>query len=111
MNKKGFTLIELIGVVVILGIISLVVFPALLNQISNSKQQVSDSQKQIIIAAAKNYVEENKNEYANKETYTIPVNDLISNNFLNKDIIKSYSEGELLVTYTNGEYDVTLKTT
>lgn len=110
MNKKAFTLIELIGVVVILGIIGLVTFPALLNQISSSKEQISDSQKQIIIAATKNYVDENKNEYANKDSYTISVNDLIENNYLSKDIISSYSDEELEVVYENGEYDVIIKT-
>ena len=110
MNKKGFTLVELIGVVVILGLIALVAFPALLNQIDSSKKQISDSQKEIIISAAKSYVDENKNDYADKSTFEIPVNDLIKNNYLSKGIISSFSDNEVIVTFNNGTYDVVIKT-
>lgn len=110
MNKKGFTLVELIGVVVILGLIALVAFPALLNQINDSKKQVSDSQKEIIISAAKNYVAENKNDYADKSSFEISVNDLIKKNYLNKGIISSFSDNEVIVTFNNGTYDVVTKT-
>ena len=110
MNKKGFTLVELIGVVVILGLIALVAFPALLNQINNSKKQVSDSQKELIIAAAKNYVDENKNDYADKTSFEIPVSQLIKNDYLSKSIVSSFSDDEVVVTFNNGTYDVVIKT-
>lgn len=110
MNKKGFTLIELIGVVVILGLIALIAFPALLNQINDSKSLVSESQKQIIISSAKTYVDENKNEYADKSSFEISVNDLISGGYLDKSIISSFSDNEVVVTFNNGNYDVVIKT-
>lgn len=112
MNKKGFTLVELIGVVVILGLIALVAFPALLNQIKDSKKQVSDSQKEIIISAAKSYVSENKNNYADMSSFEIPVSDLINGSYLDKNIINSLSNNNnnIVVTFNNGTYDVVLKT-
>lgn len=109
MNKKGFTLVELIGVVVILGLIALVAFPSLLNQISSSKKQISDSQKSLIISAAKNYVDENKNDYADKTSFEIPVDTLIKEDYLSEGIISSYAESEIYVTYNSGEYEVILK--
>ncbi len=109
MNKKGFTLVELIGVVVILGLIALVAFPALLNQIDSSKKQVSDSQKALIISAAKNYVDENKNDYADKTEFEISADNLIKKGYLSEGIISSYSDSEIIVTYNDGEYDVILK--
>lgn len=109
MNKKGFTLVELIGVVVILGLIALVAFPSLLNQINSSKKQVSDSQKALIIAAAKNYVDENKNDYANKTSFEISVDNLIEKEYISEGIISSYSDSKIVVTYNNGEYDVILR--
>lgn len=110
MNKKGFTLVELIGVVVILGLIALVAFPSLLNQINNSNKQISDSQKDLIIAATKNYVEENKNEYANKNFFVVDVDVLAEKNYIDKKLIKSYTDekNKLLVTALNGEYNVTV---
>lgn len=110
MNKKGFTLVELIGVVVILGLIALVAFPSLLNQINSSKKQISDSQKELIIAATKNYVEENKNEYANKNFFVVDVDVLAEKNYIDKKLIKSYTDegNKLLVTALNDEYNVTV---
>lgn len=109
MNKRGFTLVELIGVVVILGLIALVAFPSLLNQIDSSKKQVSDSQKAIIISSAKNYVDENKNDYADKTSFEISTDTLIDSGYLSEGIISSYSDSKIVVTYNNGEYDVILK--
>ena len=60
MNKKAFTLIELIGTVVILSLIVLIITPAISD---NVKKGVEDAKKQTeesIILAAKNYVSDNK---------------------------------------------------
>lgn len=56
MNKKGFTLVELIAVVVILALISLIVFPAVNSMIKNSKEKAYNVQIDEIINAAKNYL-------------------------------------------------------
>ena len=56
MNKKGFTLIELIAVIVILALISLIVFPAVNSMIKNSKEKAYNVQIDEIIDAAKNYL-------------------------------------------------------
>lgn len=109
MNKKGFTLVELIGVVVILGLIAVLSFPSLLNQINSSKTQVSDSQKTLIISAAKTYVEDNKNDYDKLTSFEISVDDLVNKGYISKGIISSYSEGTMVVTVNNKEYDVVIK--
>ncbi len=56
MNKKGFTLVELIAVIVILALISLIVFPAVNSMIKNSKEKAYNVQIDEIIDAAKNYL-------------------------------------------------------
>lgn len=53
MDRKGFTLIELIAVIVILSLIAMVVFPAINSVIKNSKEKAFDQQKATIIKAAK----------------------------------------------------------
>jgi len=40
MKQKGFTLAELIGVVAILGVISVLVAPTIINQIRNSQNKI-----------------------------------------------------------------------
>ena len=59
MNKKGFTLIELIAVIVILALISLIVFPTVNSIIKNSKEKAYNVQIDEIINAAKNYLTDN----------------------------------------------------
>ena len=88
MKRKGFTLIELLGVIIILGILSMITFPIILNQIKNAKQGIKDSTKALIIDAAKDYYEDNINNYDMVEgmTYCIDINTLTDNNYLNKKI-------------------------
>ncbi|MGM9878671.1 MAG: type II secretion system protein [Bacilli bacterium] len=48
MNKKGFTLVELILVVVILGIISAITIPSIMNALSESKTQGGESVEKLL---------------------------------------------------------------
>lgn len=52
--KKGFTLVEILAVVVILGVISVIAYPIITNMIENSKISAFDSSKKLIIKSAKN---------------------------------------------------------
>lgn len=61
--KKGFTLVELLGVIVILGIIGLIVTPLVLGTINDSEENVDKMQVEAIKRAAKNY--------ANAHVYTL----------------------------------------
>ena len=113
--KKGFTLIELLGVIVILGILVLVAFPPLLTQIKKSKNEINSATKLLIIDAAKDYVEDNKNNYENIEglTYCINISALTENNYLNEKIKNENLEDldttkKIKLTYNNNkfEYDI-----
>ena len=57
--KKGFTLAELIGVIVILALISLVTIPAVSNTLKKNRKKLCETQKNNIIAAAKSYGADN----------------------------------------------------
>lgn len=59
MNKKGFTLVELLAVIVLLGLIALIASPAITGIIKKSKDSLSDSQKQSIEMSAKNWATDN----------------------------------------------------
>ena len=65
--KKGFTLVELLVVIVILGLIALVVYPAILGVINNSKQKASENQEKIIENAAKKWGLENSSKLPDKD--------------------------------------------
>lgn len=63
MKKNGFTLIELIGTVVILAIIALVVLPATLSVLNQGQNEVDKSVIQVVESAGNSYVNDNKNLY------------------------------------------------
>ena len=47
-NKRGFTLVELIAVVAILGLIALIVYPAIGSVIRNSRESAYNEQVAVI---------------------------------------------------------------
>ena len=67
MNKKGFTLVELLGVLVVLSVILMIAFPLITTYINKSKQKAYDTQMELIITGLKNY--------ANEQKEVLPVND------------------------------------
>lgn len=60
--KKGFTLIEILGVVIILGIIAAIIYPTVNNVINDSKEKAYEDQKLQIVKAAKSYIVDNIDE-------------------------------------------------
>ncbi len=58
--KKGFTLVELLATITILGIIALLLIPTVTGVISSFKSDASEEQKKTIIAAAKLWISDNR---------------------------------------------------
>ena len=116
MKNKAFTLTELLGVIVILGILALVTFPNIASHIGKAKKELKEGTKILIIDAAKDYYEDNKNDYDQLEgmTYCIDIDTLTNNNYLNKKIkdenlndIDTSEKVKLIYHNNNFEYQVT----
>lgn len=88
MKKKGFTLAELVGVIVLLGLITIISFPLLLNHIKNSSNNLDKATQDLIIANASNYLEENKSDFPKKEgnVYCITLGTLVDSGKLSYDL-------------------------
>ena len=54
--NKAFTLIELLGVLILLAVIALITFPIIDKVLSNAKNEAYERQKDSIIEAARMYV-------------------------------------------------------
>jgi type IV pilus assembly protein PilA len=96
--KKGFSLVELLAVIVILGLIVLISIPIVNSSINKTKEEAREVQIEEIIKAAKKYAI--KNSYILPEVegaYShIEVQTLIDENYIDTDkIIDPVTETEL----------------
>jgi type IV pilus assembly protein PilA len=60
MNQKGFTLVELMGILVILGIIIVVTVPSITKTLKNSETNELEEYQKTVCLAAKSYVQVEK---------------------------------------------------
>ena len=91
MNKKGFTLIELIVVIAIMAIIALISTPIINNVITQSKERTYKEQLNAIINSAKNYMTTHTNELPTTagSSKCLTVEDLKTAGVLKNDTIKN----------------------
>ena len=61
LNNKGFTLVELLAVLVILVAIMGIAIPTISSSLERTKSKQNDARKEIIESAAEQYVTDNKN--------------------------------------------------
>lgn len=109
--NKGFTLIELIGTVVILAVISLIAFPAILNMLNNSNNAVEEKTQEVIKSAALDYLHDHKDDNIS----SISVEDLMGkyisssmvcdNCEIYNDTISVSKDGTLIYNEVGGEDD------
>ncbi len=118
MKKNGFTLIELVGSIVILAIIALVAFPALLNMLNKGENQVDDSVKSVVISAAEKYVNDHIDNYPKQltggavRTYTINVSTLKDNGYIETTFYNKYCEiktAQVTVSANTKKYSYAVK--
>ena len=95
--KRGFTLVELIGVVIILALIALLAFPPILNSIRKTKIELSDASKEILYNAVDLYISENLNDFPknNGNIYCVTLNILVSKEYLPTKVYDSVTGEEI----------------
>jgi type IV pilus assembly protein PilA len=112
--KKGFTLVELLAVIVILAIILSVAIPSISGIIEKSQINALISDEKMMVKAAKIYSAVNDN-YSPKnvgETKDLPLSELQTNNYIStikspKDKNLNCSGYVLITKITNDNYDYT----
>ena len=92
--KKGFTLVELLAVIIILGIIALITFPIVDKSIENSKQAALERTIDSILDAAHDYSIQNKLGYSTEEN-TLSLDQLKNSGFLEVEIINPVTNKEM----------------
>lgn len=95
MKTRGFTLAELMGVIIIIALLLIFALPNIINFIKSSNKKIGDVTLDLIYSASEDYVNENKNEFPKVEEniYCIPLRDLVDDGKL-KSPIKLSSNSE-----------------
>ena len=111
---KGFTLTELLGVIIVLGVIALITFPIVNNTIKSNKEKLYNSQLEEIKLAAEKWAYANLNILPSNENESITVTllELKKAGFVSIDS-RNPKTGELLpndmvvtITLKNNNYDI-----
>ncbi len=120
MNKKAFTLMELLGALIIIGILTVLAFTVVNNSLNNSKQKLYDTQIESIIDAAKLWEVDNIQELMNLnvgETKVLLLDDLQReqyidtnlNNPLTDELISPTTEITITKQQNHYTYEVKVK--
>lgn len=110
-SNKGFTLVELLLVIVIMGVLLGVGIAAVMNLIDKSKAEKTKSQEQLLVMAAKNYLQENRGLLPKSvgETTTIPIDVLKSNKYITEDIKNDNNETCMINSFVSAHKDSATK--
>lgn len=108
--KKGFTLIELIGAIVILSIIALVTYPTLKSAFNSSKDNLSEEQIASLEEVARIWATKNSDELSEDEVRYVTIEELKKSGLVeNKEILSVDNEEELKgcikIYYENNKYN------
>ena len=103
--KKGFTLAELLGVIVVLALISLITVPAVSDILKNNKKKLCETQLQNIKLAAQNYGADHfydlPVESGDDYSIKISLGDLTSNGYIDKEIRNPVTKQNFIETGSN----------
>ena len=112
MNKKGFTLIEILGVIVIVGLLLLIVAPNLLNRINPKETEISNLQKEMLEEAAGLYADTHKDTCQSE--CTVSVFKLKTEGYINekvldaKDKTRNIDDVSIIIKNNNGKKTYTI---
>ena len=110
MNKKGFTLVELISAVAVLVLLTTITTIIVLSVMKKANNTLDEGAKSLLFNAAESYLDDNVNVQANG-TYTVTVSTLLNNDLISRTFIDSQDSTFLTldscikVTVTNGAMD------
>lgn len=113
-DRKGFTMIEILAVLIILGILAGLVVPAVMKYVHRGKTDYYDSLEKEAIIMAKDYYSVNKSKLPNGKVDSkhnviyrskVGINDLRKGGFVTNDIVDESGKkcgGNVIVEFLNG---------
>ena len=84
LNKKGFTLVEVLAVIIIVCLLALLVIPQITDSISNFKDKTDDLTLSIITSAAELYIQDY--EINVEDSICINIDELVDKEYLKRPV-------------------------
>ena len=113
MNNKGFTLIELMACVVIIGFLSLVTYPSIRNALSTNSSMSCVYYERAMVSACKYFIQKESVDIIESNGGFFPSNKIVSlQTLLDSDYIEPYTDTKSTITNASVsvDYDATTHT-
>lgn len=110
MNKRGFTLVELLATIVLLSIISVISYVSISSVIKKNKVNNCRNLIKSIEGASREYVSDNRYNFTNRDDKVITAEDLFRGNYLKNEIMDPFtnekvnSENVKIIIYLKSDY-------
>lgn len=113
MNKKGFTLVELLGVLVLVAVILIVVVTPIVGQINSKKGEIDEATKMVLFSSATSYLDNYQTLYPKGDgnVYYISLERMMNAGELSKEYIDGENltkETAIKVTVEDGGYQYSI---
>ena len=111
--QKGFTLVELLGVIILISLLMVIVFPAIINSIKKTSSNTDNMTLELIYNASDIYIKNHINDFPKVEgnKYVITLKELVEEDLLTSNIKLSNNKIDnkcIEVTYSES-YQYNLK--
>ena len=111
MNKKGFTLVELLGVIVILVVIMTITFAVFTGSKHGAEDSIDEAIETMIKESSKKYIQKYKININNGNVYCLTLKNILDENLMSDPVKNAngdkISEGtKIKVSIVNGRYEV-----